>query len=865
MNASHEWLKTFVPHELTPAQVRDLITGRAATVDEIVPLRADLSPFIVARVVEAARHPDSDRLSVTRVDAGGGELLDVVCGAPNVAAGKLYPFAPVGTVMPGGLTIAKRKIRGAVSAGMLCSARELGLGADADGILELSVDVPPGTPLLQALPLGDTRMVIDVMPNRPDLLSHLGVARELAAVTGLPLSLPELPAGGADAPAANRQAIEGLAGPITVRLEDPEGSPRYMGVTIRGVRVGPSPDWLVRRIESVGGRAINNVVDATNYLLHEIGQPMHAFDLAKLGGGAVVVRRARHAEKLRTLDGVERTLTPAMTVIADGGRAQAVAGVMGGAESEVGDATTDIFLEVASFDPASTRATRRALGLSTDASYRFERGVDRELPPTALARAVRLITSIAGGRVEGAPIDLYPAPSERRSLRLRAARVARVLGERLSGTEIVMPLRSIGFVADVSPGTEMLMAGEEINVMVPTWRVDIESEVDLIEEVARLRGYDTFPDELRPYRPTTVPDDPMWQQARRVREALVAAGLLETRPMPFVAGLEGDHVGIANPIAENEAHLRRTILETLVPRAEFNLSHMQGDVRLFEIGHVFEPRAHQPGGPEERAGAAATLPREALRVGVLLMGARRPAHFTERTPPAFDPWDAKGLAERIVSAAFPGAEAELEAGDGAELLWHIRLRAAHGTPAPRAVGDVRRVRLDAPAWAAQAFGIEVELAEIDNADVAPRGRTAYEASTRRASGGSTAGISVRADATGRKPARGGSPARVIIGPTYAPLPTTPASEVDIALVVPESLAAELNEEVLRRDAGEILERVQLLDEYRGPHVPAGHRSLMWRLIFRHPERTLRDKEVEGRREKLLKTLEKELGVRQRTT
>ena len=865
MNASHEWLRAFVPHQLGPTQLRDLITNRCATVDEVVPLRADLSPFVVARVVEAARHPDSDRLSLTRVDAGTGELLDVVCGAPNVAAGKMYPFAPVGTIMPGGLQIQKRKIRGAVSAGMLCSARELGLGADADGILELDVDVPPGTPLLQALRLGDTRLVIDVTPNRPDLLSHLGVAREIAAATGLPLTLPEVPAGGSEAPAPDRQAKEGRAGAITVRLEDAAGSPRYMGVTIRGVRIRPSPEWLVRRIEAVGGRAINNVVDATNYLLHELGQPMHAFDMAKLGGQAVVIRRARKGETLRTLDGVERKLSTGMTVIADADRAQAIAGVMGGAESEVGEKTTDIFLEVASFDPGFTRATRRALGLSTDASYRFERGVDRELPPTALARAVRLITALAGGRVEGVPVDLYPVPLERRSLILRAARVARLLGERLSGTEIVMLLRSIGFVADVAPGTEMLMAGEEIAVLVPSWRVDVEREVDLIEEVARLRGYDAFPDDLRPYRPTAVPDDANWHTARRVREALVAAGLLEARPMPFVAGAGDAHARVANPLAENEAHVRREILETLARRAEFNLSHMQGDVRLFEVGHVLEPRtgardAESTGGD----GPAARLPREALRVGVVIMGARRPPHFTERNPPAFDEWDAKGLAERIVASAFPGMEAELEPVEDGDMLWRVVLRGATDGGAPRAIGDVRRLHLDAPAWASPAFGIEIELAEIDSADVAPRGRSTWsDTPAKEASRGGQASDVARA-AAGRQSVSGTAVGE-IVGRIYAPLPTTPAAELDIALVVPESLPAMRIEELIRHDAGELLERVVLLDEYRGPHVPAGHRSLLWRLIFRHRERTLRDKEVEGRREKLLKTLEKELGVRQRTS
>ncbi|HUF28406.1 MAG TPA: phenylalanine--tRNA ligase subunit beta [Gemmatimonadaceae bacterium] len=855
MNVSHEWLKAFVAHQLAPEQLRDLITSRSATVDEVVALRADLAPIVIARVVEAARHPDSDRLSVTKVDAGTGELLDVVCGAPNVAAGKLYPFAPVGTVMPGGLRIEKRKIRGALSAGMLCSASELGLGTDKDGILELDVDAEPGTPFLRAVPVGDTRLVIDVSPNRPDLLSHLGVAREVAAATGIPLQLPEIPAGGVEAPAAVREPREGRAGPVTVRLEDSDGSPRYMGVTISGVKVGPSPDWLVRRLEAVGSRSINNVVDATNYLLHEVGQPMHAFDVARLGRTTVVIRRARPGERLRTLDGVDRALDPSMTVIADAERAQAVAGVMGGNDSEVGEGTTDIFLEVASFDARAVRTTRRALGLSTDASHRFERGVDRELTPVALARAVRLITAVAGGRVEGSPVDLYPSPAPARALlTLRAHRVATLLGQRLPAKEIVFLLRSIGFVADIVPGTEMLRGNEEIAVVAPSWRVDIEREVDLIEEVARLRGYDTFPDDLRAYRPTTVSDDPQWLLARRVREALVAAGLLETRPMPFVAGRDGEHLRVANPLAENEAHLRRSLLETLARRAEYNLARMQGDVRIFEIGAAFEP-------------GAGALPRETMRAAAVIMGARRPPHFTERNPPAFDEWDARSIAELVTGAAFPAARAVLEPADGAGVLWNVLVEdSASNGGAPSKVGEVRRLRLDAPPWASPAFGIEVELARVENADVAPRGQSTYAVRPgKHMAGGSEAHVGVSAEGGGQKRAAGGSTARVVVSRTYQPLPTTPAAELDVALVVPENLSAERVEAVLRRDAGELLERLQLLDEYRGPHVPAGHRSLMWRLIFRHPERTLREKEVEGRREKLLKTLEKELGVRQRTS
>ncbi|HEY5218335.1 MAG TPA: phenylalanine--tRNA ligase subunit beta, partial [Gemmatimonadaceae bacterium] len=564
MNVSYEWLRAFVPFDETPAQLRDLITAHAATVDDLVLLRQDLADIVVARVVEEAPHPDSDHLHVTKVDDGSGVLLDVVCGAANVTAGNLYPFARTGTVIPTGLKLEKRKIRGAVSDGMLCSARELKLGDDHDGILELNVDVAPGTPFLTAMPLGDTQLVIDVLPNRPDLLSHLGVAREVSGATGRPLSLPALDGQPPVWDEVPHVTSEGATADLTVRVADAVRAPRYMGMVIHGVTVGPSPAWLVSRLESVGGRSINNVVDASNYVLHELGQPTHAFDLAKLSGGTVVVRPAKRGEKIVTLDGVERTLEESMTVIADAERAHAVAGVMGGRDSEVTAGTTDLFLEVAVFDPAITRATRKRLGLSTDASYRFERGVDFALPPMALSRLVQIIKSVAGGTVAGAPVDVLESAPLPHAITVRSARVSKVLGATVPTAEAAEMLSAIGFTVDVGEG--------ELRLVPPSWRLDVVHEIDVIEEIARLRGYDSFPTEIRPFRPGNVPDDPVWVQSARVREALVSYGLLEARPMPFTKGGGNGtgYVRVANPLAEDEPYLRRDILDTLARRAEDN-------------------------------------------------------------------------------------------------------------------------------------------------------------------------------------------------------------------------------------------------------------------------------------------------------
>lgn len=814
MNVSYQWLQSLVPFEGTAAELRDLITSHSATVDELVALRADLAPIVVARVVEAARHPDSEHLSVTKVDAGTGQLLDVVCGAPNVAAGKLYPFAPTGTVMPAGLKIERRKIRGAVSDGMLCSARELGLGGDHEGILELDLDVQPGTPLLDAIPAGDSRLVVDVLANRPDLLSHRGIAREVAAVTGKPLALPPLEGAGGPIATARRAEGSGETGSTRVKLEEGAAlARRYMGVVIRGIKVGPSPDWLVARLEAVGSRSINNVVDATNYVLWELGQPTHAFDLAKLESNTVVVRRARPNETLVTLDGVERKLSESLTVIADLLRPVAIAGIMGGRDSEVTDGTTDIFLEVASFDPARTRAGRKELGMGTDASYRFERGVDPEMAAEALDRCARLVIAVAGGSIAGAPLDLYPAPPTPRTAPLRAARVARVLGTPVPIDKAARILRSVG--CTVKPA-----GSDAVDVTPPSWRGDLVEEIDLIEEVARLHGYDAIPGTLRGVRPSAVRDDPQWIAADRVRTALVGAGLLEVRPLPFVAGAEQGYVRVCNPLAENESYLRREVLETLARRAEHNLAHMQGNVRIFEVGAVFAP-------------AEGPLPAEELRVGCLVMGDRDPAHFTAPKPQAFDEWDAKWLAQTLATAAYPGKTVELRqaAGSGSECLWDIVVAGTR-------LGHVSQVTLDAPVWAAAPFGVELSLGSVASADVAAPGEHAHETTQ--------AAEAERAFAP------------------YRALPTTPASEFDLALLVRDDQRAEEVGSVIRSAAGDLLESLTVFDSYTGNGVPAGYRSLAWRLVLRHPERTLRDKEIEGRRAKILATLEKELDVRQRT-
>lgn len=816
MIVSHEWLKQFVPHSLSADDVGELLSRHCVTLDGIARLGAALEPFVVGQVVEAARHPNSERLWVTKVDDGSGSLLDVVCGAPNVVAGHKYPFARTGTVMPGGLKIEKRKIRGETSNGMLCSPIELGLGQDADGIMTLTTDATPGTPILDVLPLADAQLTLDVLPNRPDLLSHRGVAREVSAVTGVPCA--PFPSDDLGAVAIEGTAVSDVSAAshhgVTVRIEDTARCPRYVALVIRGVKVGPSPAWLVKRLESIGQRSISNVVDVTNYVLHGFGQPVHAFDLAKLASSTIVVRPTRAGESLVTLDGVTRALAEGTTVICDATRPVALAGVMGGRDSEVTEATTDVLLEVAVFDARFVRKVRRAVGLSTDASYRFERGVDAAAVEEIAQFSGAMIIRAAGGSVESMITVGTPA-ALRAPITLRLSRLALLLGQPASASETTQRLESLGCTVRAD--------NDVLYVVAPSWRHDLLLEVDLIEEVARLAGFDSLPDELRPFRPGNSPDHPLHLAGRRVRDVLVGNGFAETRPMPFTATGNATTPRVRNPLADDEPFLRATILDTLARRAEYNLSRMQGNIRLFEVGNVF-------------VAASERLPREEVRAGALMMGSRRPPHFTEPQPPAYDLWDAKALAERMVAAAFPGESASLVAGSD-DVLWSIDV-ADRGV-----VGQVARVALDKPVWAADVYGVELTLGVMPSADIAPDRAHAHARTHAAQVRHSPPSASIRVKA----------------------LPVTPAAEFDLALVVPDTVQAGAVEQLLRTTAGELLERVSLFDEFRGEGIPAGFRSLAWRLTFRHPERTLRDKEIEGRRAKLLEALDTELGVRTRAS
>jgi phenylalanyl-tRNA synthetase beta chain len=785
MNISYRWLQALLPGlQEPPARVADLLAMQGAPVDEIVDLGGPLRDVRIARVIEAKRHPNADRLSLCRVDAGSGVELQVVCGAPNVRSGGIYPFAPVGATLPGDVVIKRAKIRGEESQGMLCSARELGLGRDHEGILELSGDLPVGASFIEVMALDDVRLVVDVTPNRPDLLSHLGVAREIGAALGIAPALPAMPG----APAAGLELAKGNPAQgdgITVRLEDVELCPRYLGLVIRGVRVAPSPSWLEARVRAIGLRPISNVVDATNYVLHELGQPLHAFDLARLGD-TVVVREARAGERITTLDGVTRKLEPGMLVIADADRPVALAGVMGGADTEVHEGTSDVLLECALFDARRVRRTRRALELSTDASYRFERGIDADLLERALQRTAEIIVATAGGTVAGVAADAGPGLPPVAPVTLRLARAAQVLGERFDAARIAELLEPLGYALTAR-------SGEQVTVRVPAHRRhDVAREEDLLEDIARRHGYDRFPDELRAFRPSAVPDDPQLQLEDRLRTHLVGAGLLEARTPAFAPESEGD-VPLLLPLSAAEGRLRRALVPGLLHRADYNFTRGQRHIRLFEIGTAFA------------AGAAGAAPGETRRLALVLSGARRPPHWSGPVEP-LDLWDLKTLLAELAGELGLGLEPGTPDVAWLEPESAFLLRQPDGYVAGWG-GAVRGAAVDAPAWAERVFACEVVLV------AAARKRHQVQ-----------------------------------------PLPSHPVIERDLALLVPEDISAEEVAQAVRSAAGPLLEATEPFDLYRGPGVPPGIRSLALRLRFRADDRTLTDAEADAATARVLKRL-----------
>ena len=613
MNISYAWLKSVAPGLTeSPEELAERLALLGAPVEEISPVSAGLEDVIIGKVNSVRGHPNADRLSLCEVH-NGEEVVQVVCGAPVIEEGGYYPFAPVGVTLPGGFELKRAKIRGEYSNGMLCSEKELGLGRDQSGIMLLSGEVSAGQSLIEALGLDDVRMDVEVTPNRGDWLSHVGIAREVAPGGVAGLALANIPGASSLDIEVKSAEHEVSHGGVTIRIDEPEQCHRFLGVIIRGVKVQPSPRWMAARLRAVGQQAINNVVDATNYVMLEMGNPMHAYDLGKLEGSSLIVRNATKGETMETLDGLEHTFDAEMLLIGDTAVPHDIAGIMGGMHSSVTADTTDILVECALFEPKSIRRTRRALGISTDASFRFERGVDPEGHLPAVKRVLEVILATAGGEVDGPILEVLPRPWEPSTLALRPTRVERVLGVRFEDAELEALLTPLGFTVQNGSGEGDGGGGAELSVIVPGYRsYDVTREIDLIEEITRAHGYDRFPDDLAPARPTTVPDHPLFQLEDRLRTVLSGDGLFEAANPAFAPVHEGE-VELNNPISLEESRLRTSLIPGLLRNVEYNFARGVRDVRLFEIGTVFH------------AAGAGEPPREDLHVASQSPGAGNPS------------------------------------------------------------------------------------------------------------------------------------------------------------------------------------------------------------------------------------------------
>ena len=610
------WLQEFAPDIAgDPVELGETLSGLGLAVEEMTITGQGLDGIVLAKVLDLSPHPDADKIQLVQVDAGSGEALQVCCGAFNMSVGDLIPFATIGTVMPNGMEIAQRKMRGEMSNGMCCSASEIGLGQDHDGIMLLTgqTDSQPGAPIIEALGITeDVLWDLEVNANRPDAMSVSGVARDLAAKLGVPFTFPEF-----------SYTSSGLAvtDEATIEIVDPTLCGRFLARTIHDVEIGTSPRWIQQRLIALGMRPINSVVDISNYVMLELGQPNHTYDLGSVPGGHIRVRRASEGENITTLDGVERTLLPGDGVIANRDDLTiGLAGVMGGLDSEISDTTTSVLLELAWWDPPSISRTIKRLNLPSEAGTRYRRGADwGDNMPRALDRFCQLISE-SGAAVAGGTIDASGTTPDRTPLPVRIAKVNGVLGTDLDAQTMSDHLRSIGFKVEAASGAENL------TVTIPTWRWDTETETDIAEEVGRMFGFDNI--ERTVPRSEIIGHLTDYQKARRsVRAALVGAGCDEIQPMPFLgpgdlanAGMPEDGVTLTNPLVQEESILRTSLLPGHLKAIAYNQSHRSGPVRFFEIGHIFMAPTDNPLLPDEREYLAVSASDSEAPVAVQLLG-----------------------------------------------------------------------------------------------------------------------------------------------------------------------------------------------------------------------------------------------------
>ena len=794
MNVTLNWLKAYIDFEFSPSELADRLTMLGVEVESVKHLGTELEGVIVGSVTSIRPHPNADKLVLCQVDTGETEELQIVCGAPNAREGMLAPVATIGATLPVGLTIKRAKLRGETSQGMLCSEKELGLSGDAAGLMELSTDIPLGTPLSEALGLDDVVFELEITPNRPDCLSLIGVAREIRAETGNLLKLPTVDL---------QESGINIRDLTSVTIGAPDLCPRYAARVIQGVKVTESPAWLQQRLESVGIGVINNIVDATNFVLMEYGQPLHAFDYHKLTENRIVVRRATDDEQITTLDEVERELTPDMLVIADAEKPVALAGIMGGYNSEITETTCDVLLESAYFNPSSIRATAKALGISTEASYRFERGADPGAVLAALDRAAQLIAELADGTICDGIVDVYPGQQPLTEIQLRPERVNFVLGTTIEAAEMVQILDRLGFDVDAT--------GKVYQVVVPTFRSDVTREIDLIEEIARVYGYDNIPTTL-PKGDIPVPaPTPKTEARRRIKHFLLAAGMMEAVNYSFCdpncfdkIRLNADDplrntLQLRNPLSPEMSVLRTTLTPGLLENAQHNRNHQIDTIALFEIGGVFVHDGEEKE-PERVTGVLAGQ----IGEGVYSDPYRHPDFF-----------DIKGLVEGmlevcgVVDWTLQKTDAStFHPGRNAEVLLGDRQIGVFGEVHPKVLENY-----DLP-YKAYLFEFDLE-GLADAATFAKR---------------------------------------------FEPISIYPKVARDLAIVVDKETLSDMPTELIYTTGGDAVDSVRLFDVYEGEQVPEGKKSLAYTITYHSATETLTDKAVNTLHDEVVKRLNRELGA-----
>ncbi len=802
MRVPLNWLRDYVDIDMPVHELADRLENTGTAVESIIRMGRDLEKIVAGRVLECGPHPKADRLKLCRVDVGAG-VADIVCGAPNVAVGMRVAVAVPGAVLPGGRHIDTAEIMGVASAGMLLSGAELGVNDDAAGILDIPDEMAPGDDILSYLGLKDEVLELEITPNRPDCLSMIGIAREVAAIFGLRLTRP--------LPVIEEESQPEIGKLVTVDIADADLCSRYTARMIRGVTIGPAPLWMQTRLRAAGIRPINNIVDVTNYVMWECGQPLHAFDARRIADGRIIVRRAEQGERMITLDGVERELDPGMLLITDPAGPIALAGVMGGENSEVADDTTEVLLESAHFEPTSVMRTAKLLGLNSEASRRFERGSDPSGTAWAADRAIELMRSYAGGNVLAGTVDARPRVIEPARITLRVGRTAQLIGIELDAHTAADLLESIDIEIDeTQPGD-----GEPaLQAVVPTFRPDLEREIDLVEEVARLWGYGRIPSTLPASRGRYGQLTSEQRQVRNIRDVLASCGLFEVvtygftaerqlrRLVPDAGDEDLDVVRLLNPISDDMAVMRTTILPSLLGVLDYNLRRRNTDLGTFELGRVFLPRTDQD------------LPEERMRLAVALGGLWTQKEW-DRQAEEVDFYTLKGVVEMLLESlnirdwtlAEPNSP-WLHPGKAASLL-------VDGN----ALGEFGEMK---PGIAA-AFEVKPNT-QVMELDVAALLAASHPL------------------------------------PEFAELGRYPAMRRDIALVMDEGIRTAEVEAVIRKAGGELLKDVRLFDIYRGEQVGTGKKSIAFTLTYFSEERTLEEGEVSEVEGAIIEALRSELSI-----